>query len=74
MTGLKSGKFEKHRKVYLFKKKEKKEKRPHTYVKFHTAPACAPGSLRGVDLAAFSGFDHELGPGLHSHFSCPALL
>lgn len=27
MTAVKSGKFEKHRKVYLFKKKEKKEKK-----------------------------------------------
>lgn len=47
MTAVKSGKFEKHRKVYLFKKKEKKEKNNHTYVKFHTAPACAAGSLHG---------------------------
>lgn len=51
MVAVKSGKFEKHRKVYLFKKKEKKYN--HTYVKFHTAPACTPGNLhRGGSYSA----------------------
>lgn len=45
-VAVKSGKFEKHRKVYLFKKRGKK-KDNHTYVKFHTAPACTPRNLHG---------------------------
>lgn len=47
ILAVKSGKFEKHRKVYLFKKKKGKKKDNHTYVKFHTAPACTPGNLHG---------------------------
>lgn len=51
MAVVKSGKFEKHRKVYLFKKKEKKYN--HTYVKFHTASACTSGNLhRGRSYSA----------------------
>lgn len=73
MVAVKSGKFEKHRKVYLFKKKKKK-KDNHTYVKFHTAPVCIPGNLHGVGLTVLSGLDPKLGPGLHSHFLCPVLL
>lgn len=44
MIAVKSGRFEKHRNVYLLKKKKKDN---HTYVKFHTAPACTPGNLHG---------------------------
>lgn len=56
-----SGNFEKHRKVYLFKKKKKrKRKNAHSY----DVPARAAGSPRGARCTALSGAEQTLAPRL----------
>lgn len=74
MTAVKSGKFEKHRKVPLVKKKIKKEKNPYLCKIPYSSRMHSWEPARGWILTVRSGFDHKLGLGLHSHALCPELL